>query len=96
MVKNLQKKAAPTDTIRVFDINKAVTEKLVSEVQGGAKVEVSESPLDAVKDAVSCYPSPKPYKSRVFGPPLLAVIFNLLRSACDIFLSHGYMYAGYV
>ncbi|KEZ41431.1 hypothetical protein SAPIO_CDS7560 [Scedosporium apiospermum] len=51
MVKNLQKKAAPTDTIRVFDINKAVTEKLVSEVQGGAKVEVSESPLDAVKDA---------------------------------------------
>ena len=57
MVKNLQKKMPTTDTIRVFDINKAATEKLVAEVHssmpGGAVVKVASSPFEAAKDSVS-------------------------------------------
>ncbi|PKS09287.1 hypothetical protein jhhlp_003901 [Lomentospora prolificans] len=55
MVKNLQKKMPTTDTIRVFDINKAATEKLVAEVHssmpGGAVVKVASSPFEAAKDS---------------------------------------------
>ena len=55
MAKNLQKKLAATDTIRVFDVNEASMSKLVAEVRsapGGAAVEVSADAFGAAKESV--------------------------------------------
>ncbi|MBE3049038.1 hypothetical protein IMZ48_42375 [Candidatus Bathyarchaeota archaeon] len=56
MAKNLQKKLPASDTLRVFDINRAAADALVKEVgeasAGGAAVEVSGSALDAARDSV--------------------------------------------
>jgi 3-hydroxyisobutyrate dehydrogenase len=56
MARNLQAKLPPGDTIRVFDINKAASEKLVQDMKaqqaGGAAPEVAVSAGDAAKDAV--------------------------------------------
>lgn len=54
MAKNLQSKLTSADTVRLFDINKAAVQQLVSEVSAtGAAVEVVPSVVDAAKDAVS-------------------------------------------
>lgn len=57
MAKNLQAKLPPSDTIRIFDINKAAAEKLAGEMKssqaGGAVVEVAQDVSEASKDAVS-------------------------------------------
>jgi hypothetical protein len=56
MARNLQSKLAPTDTIRVYDINKAAAEKLVEEMKtqqaGGASAQVARHAGDAARDAV--------------------------------------------
>lgn len=56
MARNLQAKLPPSDTIRVFDINKAAAEKLVHTMKtqqaGGAVAEVADSAGDAARDAV--------------------------------------------
>ena len=57
MAKNLRQKLPASDTLRVFDINRAAVDTLVKDARdapaGGAVVEVSESALDAAKDSVS-------------------------------------------
>ncbi|KAK4237362.1 NAD binding domain of 6-phosphogluconate dehydrogenase-domain-containing protein [Achaetomium macrosporum] len=70
MARNLQAKLPPSDTIRVFDINKAASEKLVQHMKtqqaGGAAPEVAVSAGDAAKDAdtvITCLPEPKHVKS---------------------------------
>ncbi len=56
MARNLQSKLAPSDTVRVFDINTAAAEKLVGEMRaqqaGGAAAEVACDAGDAARDAV--------------------------------------------
>ena len=57
MAKNLQAKLPPSDTIRLFDINKEAMEKLSGEMKstqaGGAAVEMANTVVDAARDAVS-------------------------------------------
>ena len=57
MAKNLQAKLPPTDSIRIYDINKAAAEKLAGEMRasasGGAAVEIADSVNHAARDAVS-------------------------------------------
>lgn len=57
MAKNLRQKLPASDTLRVFDINRAAVDTLVKDARdapaGGAVVEVSECALDAAKDSVS-------------------------------------------
>ncbi|KAK4154523.1 NAD binding domain of 6-phosphogluconate dehydrogenase-domain-containing protein [Chaetomidium leptoderma] len=74
MARNLQAKLSPSDTIRVFDINKAAAEKLVQEMKtqqaGGAAAQVARDAGDAAKDAdtvVTCLPEPKHVKSTYEG-----------------------------
>jgi hypothetical protein len=59
MAKNLQAKLPPSDTIRVFDINKAAVEKLVHAMKtqqaGGAVAEAADSAGDAARDAVCAF-----------------------------------------
>jgi hypothetical protein len=61
MAKNLQSKLLPSDSIRIFDINKDAVQKLAEEMSrsqaGGANVQVAESAFDASKEAVSFDPS---------------------------------------
>ncbi len=56
MARNLQAKLAPSDTIRVFDINTAAAERLAQEMKaqqaGGAAAEVATSAADASREAV--------------------------------------------
>ena len=59
MARNLQAKLPPTDTIRLFDINKDAMEKLEHEMStsqaGGANVELAQTVVEASKDAVRCH-----------------------------------------
>lgn len=61
MARNLQSKLAPTDTIRLYDINPSTAERLASEMTtnhaGGAKPSIATSAAEAAHDAVSP-PSP--------------------------------------
>jgi 3-hydroxyisobutyrate dehydrogenase len=70
MARNLQSKLAPTDTIRVYDINKAAAEGLVEEMKtqqaGGAAAHVARNAGDAAREAV-CAISLSP------RPPLLSI-----------------------
>ena len=56
MARNLQSKLAPTDTLRLFDINTSAAERLAQEMKsqqaGGAIAEVSASVEDAAREAV--------------------------------------------
>ncbi|KAK0636646.1 3-hydroxyisobutyrate dehydrogenase-like protein [Bombardia bombarda] len=69
MARNLQAKLAPSDNVRLFDINKGATEKLAAEMKsqqvGGAAFQVSESAADASKDdtVITCLPEPQHVKS---------------------------------
>lgn len=60
MARNLQSKLPPSDTVRLFDINKDAMEKLAQEVRaskaGGAAVHLAETAADAAQHAV-CYDS---------------------------------------
>ncbi|KAL2019830.1 hypothetical protein VTK56DRAFT_9092 [Thermocarpiscus australiensis] len=70
MARNLQAKLPPSDTIRLFDINKAAAEKLAHEMTtqqaGGAAAEVAGSAADASREAdtvITCLPEPQHVKS---------------------------------
>ena len=56
MAKNLQSKLPPTDSIRIFDINKASVQRLAEEMKtsqaGGAVVETAGSAYEAAEDSV--------------------------------------------
>lgn len=56
MARNLQSKLSPSDTVRLFDINKGAMEKLAQEMRaskvGGAAVQLAETAADAAKGAV--------------------------------------------
>lgn len=56
MARNLQSKLAPSDTIKLFDINAAAAEKLAQEMKtqqaGGAAAQVAASAGEACKEAV--------------------------------------------
>jgi hypothetical protein len=58
MAKNLQSKLTPSDTVRIFDVNKGAMTKWASEAEAagtkGAQVELADSAFDASKDSV-CY-----------------------------------------
>jgi len=60
MARNLQSKLTPSDTVRLYDINKDAMEKLAQEMRanktGGAAVRLSETAADAAKDAVCSQP----------------------------------------
>jgi len=68
MARNLQAKLAPSDTVRLFDINRDAAEKLVEEMKaqaGGAVAEISSSAAEASKDAVSLEAR---YRSPIWAP----------------------------
>lgn len=56
MARNLQSKLPPSDTVRVYDINRGAAEKLAQEMSaqqaGGASVQVADSAADASREAV--------------------------------------------
>jgi 3-hydroxyisobutyrate dehydrogenase len=56
MARNLQSKLSPSDTVRIYDINKEAMEKLGQEMRaqkaGGAAVHLAETAADAAKEAV--------------------------------------------
>lgn len=56
MARNLQSKLSPSDTVRLYDINREAAEKLAQAMRaqpaGGAAVRLAESAADAVKEAV--------------------------------------------
>ncbi|KXJ95137.1 putative 3-hydroxyisobutyrate dehydrogenase G6G8.5 [Microdochium bolleyi] len=80
MAKNLQAKLPSTDSIRIYDINKAAAEKLVGEMRasspGGAVVEIADSVNQAARDAdtvITVLPEPSHVKgvfSEILTPDL--------------------------
>jgi 3-hydroxyisobutyrate dehydrogenase len=56
MARNLREKLPSTDTVRIFDINKASLNRFVEETKnmppGGAVVEISETSAEASADSV--------------------------------------------
>ncbi|KAI0017617.1 putative 3-hydroxyisobutyrate dehydrogenase G6G8.5 [Xylariomycetidae sp. FL0641] len=80
MAKNLQMKLTPSDSIRLFDINKEAIHRLVEEMRipqaSGAVVEVAESTFEAAKDAdtiITVLPEPSHVKgvfSEILTPDL--------------------------
>ena len=71
MAKNLQSKLSPSDSIRIFDVNKESMERLAREMlsskAGGAAVHLAESAADSAKHAV-CRPCLLP--APVYDVPL--------------------------
>jgi len=70
MARNLQAKLSPSDTIRLYDINRDATQRLAQEMKasagGGAIVQIAEGVADAAKNAdivVTVLPEPMHVKS---------------------------------
>lgn len=59
MARNLQGKLPPSDSLRIFDINREAMQRLAGEMAasqaGGASVELADSAADASKEAVSVF-----------------------------------------
>lgn len=59
MARNLQAKLPPSDSLKIFDINREAMERLAGEMAasqaGGASVELADSTADASKEAVSVF-----------------------------------------
>ena len=57
MARNLQAKLPPSDSLRIFDINREAMQRLAGEMAasqaGGASVELADSVADASREAVS-------------------------------------------
>ncbi|KAH8681086.1 3-hydroxyisobutyrate dehydrogenase [Xylariales sp. PMI_506] len=80
MAKNLQAKLAPSDSVRIFDLNKDAVRRLAEEMNtsqaGGAAVEVAQSVNEAAKDSdvvITCLPEPSHVKgvfSEILTPDL--------------------------
>lgn len=69
MARNLQSKLPPSDTVRIYDINRGAAEKLAQEMSaqqaGGASVHVADSAAGASREAdtvVTCLPEPQHVK----------------------------------
>lgn len=64
MARNLQSKLPPSDSVRIYDINRGAAEKLAQEMSaqqaGGASVHVADSAADASREAVRDTPFPRP------------------------------------
>lgn len=58
MAKNLRAKIPEGDTLTVFDVNTASTEKLKSE-SGSSKLEIAKSPKEVAEKSVSLHKHPK-------------------------------------
>lgn len=62
MAHNLQAKLSPSDSLRIFDINREAMQKLAADMAasqaGGASVGLADSAADASKEAVSVASSP--------------------------------------
>lgn len=60
MAKNLQSKLPPSDSVRLYDINKVAMQQLSDEMReaqaGGAAVHLAGSASDAAKEAVCISP----------------------------------------
>jgi len=56
MARNLQSKLSPSDTVRLYDLNKEAMERLAQEMRaqkaGGAAVQLADTAADAAKEAV--------------------------------------------
>jgi 3-hydroxyisobutyrate/3-hydroxypropionate dehydrogenase len=56
MAKNLQSKLSPSDSVRLFDINKDAMHRLAEDMRtsqaGGAVIELAENIAEVAKDAV--------------------------------------------
>ncbi|KAI1104074.1 putative 3-hydroxyisobutyrate dehydrogenase G6G8.5 [Jackrogersella minutella] len=70
MAKNLQSKLAPSDSIKLFDINHDAVARLAEEMRtsqvGGAAVEIAQSAIDSAKEAdivITVLPEPQHVKS---------------------------------
>ncbi|KAK9776853.1 hypothetical protein SCAR479_06591 [Seiridium cardinale] len=70
MAKNLQAKLPPSDSIRIFDLNKEAAQRLAQEMKGsqtgGASVEVAQSVNEAAKNSdtvITCLPEPSHVKA---------------------------------
>ena len=62
MARNLQAKLAPSDTLRIFDVNAEAAERFATETKGlsgGATVKVASNVKEAAQDAVSSF---QPYQ----------------------------------
>lgn len=59
MARNLQTKLPPSDSLKIFDINREAMQKLAGEMAaaqaGGASVALADSAADASKEAVSVF-----------------------------------------
>ena len=59
MARNLQSKLSPSDTVRLYDLNKEAMERLAQEMRaqkaGGAAVQLADTAADAAKEAVCPY-----------------------------------------
>ncbi|KAK7982151.1 hypothetical protein PG996_009843 [Apiospora saccharicola] len=70
MAKNLQAKLAPSDSIRIFDINQSAVHRLAEDMKasqtGGAAVTTAETAIDAARDSdtvITCLPEPAHVKA---------------------------------
>ncbi|KAK8028539.1 apses transcription [Apiospora marii] len=70
MAKNLQAKLAPSDSIRIFDINQSAVQRLADDMKasqtGGAAVTTAETAKDATRDSdtiITCLPEPAHVKA---------------------------------
>ncbi|KAK8128032.1 3-hydroxyisobutyrate dehydrogenase [Apiospora sp. TS-2023a] len=70
MAKNLQAKLAPSDSIRIFDINQSAVHRLAEDMKasqtGGAAVTTAETAKDAARDSdtvITCLPEPAHVKA---------------------------------
>jgi 3-hydroxyisobutyrate/3-hydroxypropionate dehydrogenase len=63
MAKNLRAKLAPTDALRIYDVNRDAMERLAGEMRsdkvGGAAVHLAESAADSASHAVCFFSSTK-------------------------------------
>lgn len=59
MARNLQAKLPPSDSLKIFDINREAMQRLAGEMAasqaGGASVELADGVADASKEAVSVF-----------------------------------------
>ncbi len=71
MAKNLQAKLAPSDALRLFDINTDAMARLAEDMRssraGGAAVETATSVADAARDAVGGFLSSTPPELALLG-----------------------------
>ena len=83
MARNLQAKLPPSDTLRLFDVNRSAPEKLAQEIQtaqaGGAAVELAESASEASRNAVCSFPC------RLASPPSETLSYYSYRSRDEFF-----------